>query len=188
MNREKNTVISRILKNVVCLVLAFAFAVTVVNPLHVEAKTKKIALPTQEWSSDKAVADANCVVIDKPGTYNVKMKVTGKGWYQGYIKFVAPTTKEYKITVSNLKANDKKFANGITSTLVQNNTTYLGYTRIENKGTDKDGLRIASRKIYKTPTSRTGKIGLEAGQELYLYNSYLGSSKSKKMQFKLVIK
>ena len=178
---------ANIFKRIVCLAVAFAFVVTLITPVQVSAKTKTISLKKQPFTTEVSTADASAKQIGK-GTYKVKMKVDSRGWYQGYIKFVAPKTKTYKFTVSNLVANDKKFANGITTAYVPgsaNNTENIDFRK---SGYEKNGLRIASRKLGKTPTSKTGKLFLQEGQVVYLYNSYLGSYKSKKMQLKLVIK
>jgi hypothetical protein len=173
--------------------LALATVIALFTPVTAQAKTRNITI---NHSFTTSTAEANkCAKKVKTGTYNITLK-RGGSFYSGYLKFVAPKSKTYTITVSNLKSNDNMFANGIASTMKVSSSfpNSIVYVDIKSKGADeKHGLRIGTYtdKDFlqkRCPLKRTGKIKLSKGEVLYLYYNFSGGMNSTKLTSKLTIK
>ena len=123
----------------------------------------------------------------KRGTTNLTIS---KG--EGYIKFVAPKTKTYSITFSNVKTKNGGSAFVEIQTRDADSPSYSFMTKVKTKGGKSNalwlsvnGTKFTERDVLERPLAkRTGKIKLKKGQPVYMY-FYSGT---KKTTAKLVIK
>ncbi len=178
-------------KKAITIVLAAAIIFTLSNPLQVQA-AKKVTL--KSYTKDYTVSQIKKASTTlKKGTYNIRIKQFGGGAYRGYIKFVAPKAGTYSFTFSNCKTDDKKHILG--SAFVQTPDKFGGLGGIiefSTKGGKTNTLWMGSKKDPSYPeciTTRTGKVKLKKGQNIYLHVSFETREKSNKgMSLKLVIK
>lgn len=122
---------------------------------------------------------------------------------EGFLKFVAPATKTYSFTFSNLK--DKKDTYGFVKFLKKkkhipgqsDDFNDLKILDIATKGGKDECLYIASTGLPEDNTGpvisrylhkRTGKIKLRKGEVLYIFYSGRAGVKLRKNTMKLVIK
>ena len=185
----KKSNFTAVVKRVLSIMLVFVLMVSFTGTINAEAKTKKISLKYCNFSGlvDYHEVEPFAKSVKK-GTYNVTIQCK-KGWANGYLKFTAPASKTYKITASKLSTGKGKFANGHVSFMKVDSYGGLAYTDGVVKGQKQSAMHIASRKTGIVPASLSGKIYLEQGETLYIYNSFLYSARNtKKGSFKLVIK
>ncbi|MDO5456525.1 MAG: hypothetical protein Q4F25_06390 [Eubacteriales bacterium] len=145
--------------------------------ISADAVMKKTIKP-QEYTKKVSVANKKAAVVKKGTT-----KLTFKEGY-GYIKFVAPATKTYKFTFSNLKQSKN----------VENPDYYVGFSvqvksakypkKLIAKKVSTMGGKASSLKMYVNDYSpefcpdkkvdwyektRTGKVKLKKGQAIYFW-------------------
>ena len=156
--------------------------------ISADAVAKKTVKP-QKFVSKTAVANKKAATVKK-GTTNLTFT---KG--QGYVKFVAPSTKTYSFTFSDLKQN-KKYGT-YTSISVQlrdrSDKAYMWLKEVSTKGGKNDFLclnvnnqkdTVNTKNVDKYLRSRTAKIKLKKGDVIYFH---LDNSPNK-TTCKLVIK
>ena len=173
------------------LALAFIFAITLINPISATAKTKTLNLKV-DYTTDPYVdyVDSVSTNITKTGTYKVVQK-KHDGVYVGYIRFVAPKTKKYTITVSNLKCkgNEQVYGGVQLYTPANDGTDSVRGIMCVTKGKEDSVLQLAHKKMGSNLIpKRSGKITLNEGQILYLHYQFIVKTKGKKLTSKLVIK
>ncbi len=175
------------LTKMMSLLMVLAISLTFLNPLNAEAKTKTIKMKKSDtylsYVEDLEKASTNI----KSGTYNI-VQQKSNGIFHGYLKFVAPKSKTYTITLSNLKCKGNEPVNcGV-----------MLYTPL-NDGSDsvksiipktKGGIMNFSSKnrggsYVKT---RKGTFKLAKGQVLYIEYNTIVKTKGKKLTSKLKIK
>lgn len=163
-----------VMKKVACLALVFVMAVTFVNPMTAQAKTKKLNLTPSglTWRTDLLEGLASAVTT---GKYNVNVKMSeDKLHCRGYIKFVAPATKTYSFTVSNAKGGKHGVIGNID--LYTATGTSLDRINVKTSGGETNAIWFAHKYIRGKGTTkanaclpkRTGKVALQQGQVVYL--------------------
>ena len=174
------------LKRLATLSLALIIALSMFSPLTAEAKTKNVKVTSQSYTSSitKVKKKAKKVSI---GTTNLTYsKVNGRG--EGYVKFTAPKTKNYKFTVNSLKCSKGSFTNGhITAYMVKGSGKYQYLSSVSFKSTN-SYQHIASKKSKYDMTNMKGTLKLNKGETVYIYCSFLAKNKKGKITTKLVIK
>ena len=184
----------RVWQRVLSLALLFAMAIILVNPVTAQAKTKKIKLSYAEFNiPQESYIESKAKTINKTGNYKVEIKKQGKS-YSGFIKFVAPKTKKYTFTFSNLRGKGKS------SCLAT--VDFSSPTGIEDQiqhiaGNSKGGYHNSYPFAYRIPgkkgrynvPKRTVYYQLTEGQVVYIniVNNYY-STKGKKLKLNLKIK
>ncbi len=176
-----------VVKNVACLALAFVMAVAFVNPMTVQAKTKKVNLTVAEnlWRADEIESVATPVT---KGKYKVNVKMSSNRLdCRGYMKFVAPESKDYSFKVSNIKGG-KKGALGNVTLLTPTEGRGTERINVKTKGGVTDSIWFAYRyikaksvkKVNACLPTRTGKTHLEQGQVVYIEVDILPFAKKTK--------
>ncbi|WP_029320174.1 hypothetical protein [Butyrivibrio sp. AE3004] len=187
MNRR----VVQITRKLLSMMLALAMVILLADPVCVSAKIKTLNLKHADIS-DPYVSYINTVAttIPKTGTYKVSLKKNG-GVYYGYLKFVAPKTKTYTITLSDLKCkgNEQVYGGVQTEMEVGDGTDSIKHVEIQTKGGTNTVLQLAHKKQGSNLIpKRTGKITLTEGQTLYLCYVFIVKTKGKKLTSKLTIK
>ena len=171
------------------LALVFALTITLISPIRAEAKTLKLKDgDTTDFFLD--YVDSVSTNITKTGTYKVVQKKNRNGVYIGYIRFVAPKTKKYTITLSNLKCKgNEKVYGGVQPYIINDEGDQIQSIMISTKGGPNSTLQLSHKKMGSNLIpKRTGKITLNEGQVLYLRYQFIVRTKGKKLTSKLVIK
>ena len=188
-----NTKVLRTMQRIVSIIMAFAMAVLLVNPISAEAKTKTLNLKSADISNPYvSYIGKTATTVTKTGSYKIVQKKQSDGTFVGYIKFVAPKGKNYSFTLSNLKCKGNEQIYGAVQTYFHDNysdSIKSAYTK--TKGGSKTILQLAHKKLGSDLiTKRTGKITLKKGQVLYLRYQFgvAQKTKGKKLTSKLVIK
>ena len=179
---------------IITLTLALVITFTMFCPVTAEAKTNKVNPKYQEFTTSTNVAKKKAAVI-KTGTSLVTLKKKGST-YDGYLRFVAPKTKTYSITMSNIKGNKGGYCNGSVGLMVtaRYNAKYLTFTNVYVKGKATTFMYLENRdtKSHRGggfPTVNTGKIKLKKGQSVYMrYHCLSSNNKNKTVATKFVIK
>ena len=110
-----------------------------------------------------------CAAVVKKGTTNLTIKGG-----EGYVKFVAPKTKKYSFTFSNLK--NKGGVSGFVEMQTRDGE-YCWLTKVKTKGGQSDTLWLSingaksssSDTLNKRLASRTGTYTLKKGEAMYMY-------------------
>lgn len=180
---KKQVRVSDIAKKALIAFLAAVIAFTTIEPVNVEAKTKTITLKPQSRTS--YAEETRAKKISKKGTYNIKVKDNG-GYFEGYLKFVAPKAGTYKFAFSKVKDAKKKPVSG--SVYATTPGEYGLYDINFNGSTPELYLANKNSGVYKK--SQTGKLSLRKNQAVYLFFSFQKSysSKAKYMNVNLKIK
>lgn len=179
-------------KKAACLALAFAMAITLVNPMTVEAKSKKVKVANQKFLTTASAAEAIAKPIGK-GTTTLTFKLK-KSAYEGYVKFTAPQTKNYKITIDKAKCSSGNyFCGAVCFQKVDPKYDSLDFVDVNTSHSDKIWFNYANKKSsgkYKNVyvTKRKGSVYLEAGQTYYIYTHGNGGYRSKTASFNITIK
>lgn len=180
-------------KKAACLALAFAMAVTFVNPMTAEAKAKKVKLGNSKFlTTASTAAGAGFKSIGK-GTTTLTFKFK-KSSYEGYVKFTAPQTKNYKITIDKAKCSSGNyFCGAVCFQKVDPKYDSLDFVDVNTSHSDKIWFNYANKKSsgkYKNVyvTKRKGSVYLEAGQTYYIYTHGNGGYRSKSGSFNITIK
>ena len=174
------------LKRLVTLSLALIIALSMFSPITAEAKTKNVKVKSVNYTSSLTTVKKKSVKVGA-GTNNLTFTKVN-GWGRGYMKFTAPKTKKYTFTVKSLKSSDGSYTNGhITAYMIKgsSNRQYLSSVRFKSNNIYQ---HIASKKSDYDMTSMKGTMKLNKGETVYIYCSFLGSSKKGKITTKLVIK
>ena len=166
------------------LVTVLLVSTTAITASAVMKRTVK----KQKYVTKTSIANKKASKVKK-GTTNLVIS-NGKG----YIKFVAPTTKVYSFTFSNVKTKSK--SPGHTAACIQLPNESDGKTMwpkdVKQKGGKYCFLRLTKNGAQNDRTgmvinrylkSRTGTIKLEAGQTIYFH-----FDESERTTAKLVIK
>ncbi|WP_408070412.1 hypothetical protein [Butyrivibrio sp. JL13D10] len=156
------------------LTLAFCMALSFCAPLNVEAKKVKTlkVKHLDNYTSRIDYVDSIATTVKK-GSYKVKVKTRrGYGMTECYLKFVAPKTNTYRVTVSDLKMylKNNKSARPFGSFTFNKPNSKTECIEHADNGTGEWSLYVSSNKsrpsIYKP--KRTGKIHLDEGEVLYV--------------------
>lgn len=153
------------------LALVMTFAAT---PAYAAAKktVKKADFTTKTATIKKKATRV------KKGTTKLTIK---KG--EGYLKFTAPSTKTYSFKFSNVKCSYGASAFVEVQTQDSYDPSYSFLTKVKTKGGKSDTLWLSiggytsGSGVNKRLASRTGKIKLKKGQDIYFY-FYNGTRKS----------
>lgn len=144
--------------------------------ISADAVMKKTIKP-QEKTKKVSVANRKAATVKKGTT-----KLTFKKGY-GYIKFVAPETKTYKFTFSNLKQPENvEFRDSMVSFSAQvksaKHPKKLIAKKLSTKGGKYDQLCLyvnkfpdsqPEKKVEWYEKTRTGKVKLKKGQAIYFW-------------------
>ncbi|WP_022763110.1 MULTISPECIES: hypothetical protein [unclassified Butyrivibrio] len=177
-----------VMKRVLSLVMAMVFVLAM--PLTVEAKVKTVKPVAHKFATRASELEPISTEISK-GTHNVVVKKTEGVFCEGYVKFVAPESRTYTITVSNIKAKGAKSCLGSLfgqTRPVNSDSDVLDFAYFDTKGKEHNWLNVGSRKYKNYLAKRTGKVTLEAGQTLYLQLSLVASKKTKSASARIKIK
>ena len=181
-------------KKIISFILAVVILGTAVFGTYTDAEAagKKVTTSADDykrWKKAPAV---------KKGTTTVTMKVDN-----GTVKFVAPKTKTYKITVSNFVCPKDKNCelNGyfkIRKLIDLDDYSFLDTMKVVTEGGKNTTLWVANAAFLKDydegssvpkkmhiMTSRTATVKLKKGQVIYISGSF---SKTKNVSYKLKIK
>ncbi|WP_408072163.1 hypothetical protein [Butyrivibrio sp. JL13D10] len=178
-------------KNKKCLVIKFLslalvmiLAITMANPVTVEAKVRKKTLKTlQSFNDDPVYLDSIAYKV-KPGHYRFKIKKRKNSPAYGVIRFMAPQEKAYSFTISKVHANKRKnYANGYFNVLQKRMSPYgnLYSERIANSN------MFGSRNTGLARKKRNVVIACYQNTVMYV-EFYVSASKSKYVQFDFIIK
>ena len=188
----------RIWKRVLSVLMAAVIVAAIANPLTVQAKTKTVKPKAANNVQYEALAKKASKRV-YTGTSKVYLKQYMALSYGGYVKFVAPKTKTYSFTVSNLKhpAKGGTLMGGV-SFYYPNEYGHLMNLYVRTKGGVSNSLEVANPKpkgLYYANatqvyyTSRTGKVKLYKGDVVYLGINMVTHKFSKKsMNLTLKIK
>lgn len=171
------------------LVLCVAAFVPATASVQAEAKTKTV---TANKNYKKAPA------LKKGVTYKVKVNSKSKT----YLKFTAPASGTYKVTISNIASAPKVkdghdiLYGGLYLRKKSEYSNYLFTQKIKTKGGSEYILNTTTQYCYSLSgkkkvtaytslPSRYGKIKLKKGETIYL--EYMFSNKSKKCTYNLKI-
>ena len=172
------------------LALVFVLTIVLINPISAGAKTKTLKLKDGRMTDySTEYVDSVSANITKTGTYNIVQKKAG-GVFVGYVRFVAPKTKKYTITVSDLKCKgNEKVYGGIQPHVIDAESNSIKSIEISTKGGPNTTLQLSHKKMGSNLiTKRTGKITLNEGEVLYLRYQFIVKTKGKKLTSKLSIK
>ena len=175
------------------LALVFSMALSFCAPLQVEAKKiKTLTLKRENFVSNVEYIDSVATTV-KAGTYKIKIKTkSGSSYCPAYIKFVAPETKTYSITLSELKCNNNKFTCGTATLKSPDSVMQYASTRYDAvvNGKKNHALFVHSKK-YPLGTyapKRTANIHLNEGEVLYLNFGFAATRPTKYVTAKIKIK
>jgi hypothetical protein len=176
--------VTKVLSFIMALVISLAF----INPISAEAKTKTIKLKkANSYLSYVEDIEPVSTLIPKTGKYKI-VQNKSNGIFHGYLKFVAPKTKTYTITLSNLKCKGKELVYGgvIISTPKNDGSDSVMSIVPKTKG----GIMSFSSKQKggSLVKKRKGTIKLTAGQVIYLEYNIIVKTKGKKLTSNLQIK
>lgn len=162
-----------------CL-LAAGLITTPTNAAAKKTKSKKAAKKTVRRVKDKKYtmktrgAEKNAITLQKGTTY---LKFGKKGY--GYVKFTAPSTREYIFTVSKLKKHKKSSLPGkhyfSIMTAKKKNPYELKGNKVKTNGGKSKNLYFWTRNIklgsahLQYRKKRYGRLVLEQGQTAYVY-------------------
>ncbi|WP_044915406.1 hypothetical protein [Butyrivibrio sp. WCE2006] len=191
MKQKFNTAL---LKRTFGLVLAFIALITMLNP--VTAQAKNITLKTH----DGVIRVANVKKIAKKIKLKKKYTVTiyklGSKHY-GYVKFTAPKTKRYNITLSNLDTDngDSTFGHIMLQTRAtqKRRRKYLTYRDMWARGIKTNAPKFGSIGVNNSqyPLVTTATIKLKKNQTAYLYFEfvpYYWGGSQQYVTFNLIVK
>ncbi len=182
----------RVWQRALSLALIFAMAIILVNPIAVEAKTKKLKLPWGSISEPTTTyIDSKAVTITKTGNYKVEERKKTY-YYSGFIKFVVPKTKKYTFTFSNLRAKGSSpclaYAEFSTPSGQNNGILYISGKTKKYSGTNQFpfGYKVPGK---QNVAKRAVTYNLTKGQVVYIniVNAY-NKTKGKTLKFNLKIK
>ena len=176
-----------LLKKSLVLMLAMVLVVGTMA-IHTNAASSK-TVKKQTFTCTTKVIDKRATRVYR-GTTNLTFSAG-----EGYVKFVAPKTKTYYFTFSNIK--DKRKYGSYTSISIQTrdkkSPKYSFLTKVSTKGGKSSFLSMtvngqknttSGKVVNRYLKSRTGSIKLKKGQVVYLRMMNSGS----KTTAKLVIK
>ncbi len=181
----------KVWQRALALALVFAMAIILVNPVTVEAKTKKLKLP---WGSisekTESYIESKAVTITKAGNYKVEERKQ-TFYYSGFIKFVVPKTKKYTFTFSNLRAKGSAQCLAYAEFSTPNGQGGISYIPGKSKKYSGNNQFPFGYKVpgKQNVGKRAVDYKLTKGQVVYIniVNSYY-STKGKTLKFDLKIK
>lgn len=162
----------------ICMILAISAVPTF-------AGTKSIRLKGVNYSSRTSDMARGAKTVKK-GTYLVKPAKNRKG---GFMRFVAPATKQYTFTFSHYATN-KSYCNGYAYIMVRSSYSADYYTiaKVKTQGGKTTSLYLNNRSnttgklVSRFISSRYGKIKLTKGQTVYIYLNYTDGTEKLKIK------
>ena len=183
---------------IISVILALVFVFTVAgNSTEVNAKSKTKKVTTKCCpSSDRLEA-----VSKAPAVKKGKNVVTCKGnnRYDFYVKFTAPETKTYTITLSNVRnSKDKNEINGHFY-IKKTGTSYVVNETVKTQNGKTQTLRVGNKKWCNTwtnhekkvdryRTSRYAKLKLQQGETIYVATYFVVDNNKGTTKYDLSIK
>gem|GEM_PF-3027970 len=177
--------------NRIAAVLVAVFMVLALIPTNALAATNK-TVKSLGFSNGMRETILKKDAVVKKGTTNLTFAKKS-----GWVTFVAPATKTYTFTFSNLKCSNKKCQSAVVSayTWPSKYSPYVMNKTISTEGGKSDALRLCVNgtkfptkgvaKVDQWIASRTAKIKLKKGQRMYFFVNYNNSSQ---LTAKLVVK
>lgn len=185
-----------ILKKTLSILLALLIVLNFADPLTAEARTKKITLkPVVDITKDY-ISVKNATKVKKGIKYKVYLKrKKDHTYHDGYVKFTAPASKTYTITVNNLKhASSKTVCFSVTPEFyVETSRYYLNYLYDPSIGGERDfdgPAWISNRKLNSFWKKKaTTKMTLTKGETVYIgMSAYTSTRNYKKVSVDFSIK
>ncbi len=183
------------LKSLLCLSLAFVMALALLTPVTAQAKSKDITVKSQKFTNTASVAKKKATKVSAGKTYSITFKTKGYDC-GGFVKFVAPKSKTYTISVSNLSTDDGKYCCGSLAEMLVDpkhpqSVIFIDQARGSYSG--KHWINIAGQSFNNNytkdyPPKNKAKVKLNKGETLFLHYSFTFGYKCKRVTTKLLIK
>ncbi len=154
------------------LMLVMAITMMLVGMTPVMASAKTVKLKGAGFTTSTGVAEAVAKPV-KSGKMTVKVPKKGSG----FLKFVAPASKAYSFTISNIKSSRYNCGYFYLMTTYGRDNSSITMNKVATQGGENSSLYIATKnsrygnKVYRNLKKRTGNIFLQQGQTVYIYIS-----------------
>ena len=154
------------------LMLVMVITMMLVGMTPVMASAKTVKLKAAAFTTSTATAEA---VARPVGRGKMTVSVPKKG--SGYLKFVAPASKAYSFTFSNIRSGRYNCGHTYLMTTYGRDNASITMNKVGTQGGESSSLYIATKnskygeKAYRYLKKRTGNIFLQQGQTVYIFIS-----------------